>query len=88
MALGKLFLKQWRDAAGRPLAQKLIPHLIVKRTSDDAQVLHVRKHVTSSDYIDPILALFDEALVPGVEYEAKSLEDDGSVISVEVVTAE
>lgn len=88
MALGKLLLKQWRGAAGQPLAQKLIPHLIVKRTSDNTWVLHVRKHVTSSDYIEPILVLFDEALVAGVEYEARSLEEDGSVIAVEVATAE
>lgn len=86
--MARLLLQQWIDANGQVLSQKLIPHLVVKRTSDDTQVLRLVKHVTSSDKIKPILVLFDSELQAGVEYEALSLEDDGTVISREIATAE
>lgn len=85
--LGTLILTQWRDAAGNALATKLIPHLIIRRVADQTEVLRLERHVTSSDLIAPRLVLFAEQFVPGVEYEAISLEADGSDIAREIATA-
>lgn len=86
-APGTVLITGWKNLSGMALPSTPVARLTLQRLSDGIQVLNLAGLTTSSDAVNPSIAITNAALAAGVDYLAIANNADGSMLGVELVRA-